>query len=405
MQKLKVLYLFVFLGMVAFLMIGAMDSKEETKPTSNEGRIKFSHSLHKDLVDCQTCHSAVSESVSLKDALFPNHDNCSTCHEVDNDEECSTCHYDDTFEALVKSESQLLFNHKIHLTAKEANCESCHQGLSDVDYSWQSAGAHPQMATCYTCHNNKTVASNACESCHISTVNLLPQDHKIVSFAASTHKFAAQEFNANCVMCHDNQSCEDCHVATTGITETNTLNDFYQPYYPSNFVDGAKVQAINRVHELNYRFSHGIDSRGKTSECQTCHQVETFCVECHQSEDQDFAFGGIVPASHLKLSFKTIGVGSGGGDHATLAKRDIERCMSCHDVNGADPTCITCHLDSDGIKGTNPKTHPANFMRDEEGDWHSDNSSICYNCHTSFSPQSQPGLGFCGYCHGTNVED
>ena len=63
--------------------------------------------------------------------------------------------------------------------------------------------------------------------------------------------------------------------------------------------------------------------------------------------------------------FTTIGVGTGGGEHATLARRDIERCISCHDVQGADPTCITCHLDSDGIKGTNPKTHPAGFMKGE----------------------------------------
>jgi len=404
MQKLKVLYLFVFLGFVIFLLAGAFSSQKEDKPNTNEGRIKFSHSLHKELVDCQTCHSAVSESASLKDALFPNHDNCGECHEVDDDKECNTCHYDDNYEALVKSESGLLFNHKIHLANKDTNCESCHQGLSEVDNSWQAAGAHPPMETCYTCHNDKTVASNACENCHISTVNLMPQDHKVVNFT-KMHKFAAQEFNANCVMCHDNQSCEDCHVATTGINETNTLNDFYQPYYPSNFVDGAKVQAINRVHELNYRFDHGIDSRGKTSECQTCHQIETFCVACHQSENEDFAFGGIVPASHLKTTFETIGVGSGGGDHATLAKRDIESCMACHDVNGADPTCITCHFDADGIKGTNPKTHATGFMRDEYGDWHNDYNSICYNCHTSASPQSQPGLGFCGYCHGTKVND
>lgn len=66
------------------------------------------------------------------------------------------------------------------------------------------------------------------------------------------------------------------------------------------------------------------------------------------------------------MNFKTLGVGSGGGDHATLAKRDIERCMSCHDVNGADPTCITCHFDADGIKGTNPKTHPVGFMSNEK---------------------------------------
>ncbi len=399
MQKLKVLYLFVFLGAFIFLLVGAFTLEKDDNPNTNEGRIKFSHSLHKELVDCQTCHSAVSESVSLKDPLFPNHDNCSECHEVDNDEECSTCHYDDKYEALIKSESGLIFNHKIHLASDNPNCESCHQGLSEVDYSWQSAGANPPMDQCYTCHNDKTVATNACESCHISTVNLLPQDHKVVSFETN-HKFAAMEFNANCVMCHDNQSCEDCHVSTTGITETNTLNDFYQPYYPSNYVDGAKVQAINRVHELNYRFSHGIDSRGKTAECQTCHQIESFCVTCHQSEEQDFAFGGIVPASHLKPDFKTIGVGSGGGDHATLAKRDIERCMSCHDVNGADPTCITCHFDADGIKGTNPKTHQTGYMSGENGDWHNDLGSICYNCHTSATPNSQPTAGFCNYCHG-----
>ncbi len=399
MQKLKVLYLFVFLGAFIFLLVGAFTLEKDDSPNTNEGRIKFSHSLHKELVDCQTCHSAVSESVSLKDPLFPNHDNCSECHEVDNDEECSTCHYDDKYEALIKSESGLIFNHKIHLASDNPNCESCHQGLSEVDYSWQSAGANPPMDQCYTCHNDKTVATNACESCHISTVNLLPQDHKVVSFETN-HKFAAMEFNANCVMCHDNQSCEDCHVSTTGITETNTLNDFYQPYYPSNYVDGAKVQAINRVHELNYRFSHGIDSRGKTAECQTCHQIESFCVTCHQSEEQDFAFGGIVPASHLKPDFKTIGVGSGGGDHATLAKRDIERCMSCHDVNGADPTCITCHFDADGIKGTNPKTHQTGYMSGENGDWHNDLGSICYNCHTSATPNSQPTAGFCNYCHG-----
>ncbi len=128
MQKLKVLYLFVFLGMITFLLIGAMDSSEDIKLVTNEGRIKFSHSLHKDLADCQTCHSAASESVSLNDPLFPNHDNCSACHEVDNDEECSTCHYDDNYEALVKTKSELLFNHKIHLANKDVNCESCHQG-------------------------------------------------------------------------------------------------------------------------------------------------------------------------------------------------------------------------------------------------------------------------------------
>lgn len=397
MHKIKILYSYVFLVTFAFLVIGAINSNSDDNSNTNEGRIKFSHALHKDLVSCQDCHSAVVKSVSLKDQLFPNHDNCSACHEVDNDEQCSTCHYGDNFEALVKSKTDLIFNHKIHLS-DDVNCESCHLGLTEVDYSWQSAAANPPMEKCYSCHNDKTVASNACESCHISTVDLTPQDHKVVSFMRN-HKFSAEQFDANCIMCHDNQSCNDCHIATTGITEVNLKTDFYQPYYPSNYIDGAKIQAINRVHEINYRFSHGIDSKGKTAECQTCHQIETFCSECHQADNQDFAFSGIVPASHLKSTFKTIGFGSGGGDHASLAKRDIENCMSCHDINGGDPTCITCHFDADGIKNTNPKTHPAGFMRGEKGDWHTDISSVCYNCHTSATPASQPTAGFCSYCH------
>lgn len=399
MQKLKKIYLVLFIGMILLLVIGAMNSVKKDVQLTNEGKIKFSHSLHKELIDCQSCHTAVLESESLKDRLLPNHDNCVDCHEVDNDDECQTCHYEDTYEALIQKESGLIFSHKLHLMSEEKNCEPCHVGLGEVDYSWQAVGANPSMESCYGCHNNKSVASNACESCHISTVNLLPQDHKVVSYI-NNHKFAAREFNANCAMCHDDQSCDECHVATTGITETNTLNNFYQPYYPSNYIDGAKQQAILRVHDLNYRFTHGMDSKGKTAECQSCHQVDTFCAECHQVDGGDFALSGIVPASHLKPTFKTIGVGTGGGDHAVLARRDIERCMSCHDVNGADPTCITCHLDSDGVKGTNPKTHARNFMRDEEGDWHSDYSSICYNCHTSASPGSNKTQGFCNYCHG-----
>ncbi len=72
MQKFKIAYLFILLGMVVVLLIWSDEfCKKDENPTSNEGRIKFSHKLHKELTDCQSCHSAVKESVSLKDLLFP----------------------------------------------------------------------------------------------------------------------------------------------------------------------------------------------------------------------------------------------------------------------------------------------------------------------------------------------
>ena len=111
---------------------------------------------------------------------------------------------------------------------------------------------------------------------------------------------------------------------------------------------------------------------------------------------------GMVPSSHFAVSFTTMGVGSGGGVHADEARRDIESCAVCHDTQGADPSCIMCHVDPDGVRGTNPRTHNPDIM-DLDGDWHSDRGAVCYNCHTdaSANPDGQSGVGFCGYCHGS----
>lgn len=396
---IKNLYITIITIAAAVLLFAAFLNQPSEPMQSNKELIKFSHSLHFELVECADCHSKVSESISLNDRLLPNHDNCIDCHDVDDENECKTCHVNENYGPLIQKKTDLIYNHKIH-KLQGMNCVDCHKGLDKVDYSFESSEVIPSMEICAACHNEVKIATNACESCHISTYNLLPQNHRDVDYTRS-HKFQAWEVNANCMMCHDNNTCQDCHVSTTGITEMNLPDDFYSPYYPSNSISGAKQQAILKVHgDFNYRYSHGIDAKGKTSECQTCHQIETFCVNCHQSEERDFALAGIVPSSHLLDNFKTIGVGSGGGEHATLARRDIEQCVSCHDVQGADPTCITCHLDNDGIKGTNPKTHASNFMRDEKGDWHENQGSICYNCHTSATPQSSQTSGFCNYCHG-----
>jgi len=208
-----------------------------------------------------------------------------------------------------------------------------------------------------------------------------------------SHKFEARSFDADCIMCHDinNNSCETCHAAN------NIQTGADQPFAPNNFVDDARTQKLTRAHDLNYRFLHGIDARSKKYDCQSCHQTEIFCATCHQSEGSDFAMAGIIPASHLKGDF----VSPGGGEHGTLARRDIESCIACHDVQGNDPVCLNCHIDSDGINGTNPRTHAPGFMKNEEGDWHDTQGSVCYNCHINASPMTPAGTGFCGYCHGS----
>ncbi len=400
-MKIKYLYAAFSLVIITFITIAAIDSNNVEPEKTNKDIIKFSHSVHKEISDCASCHTTVAESTSLNDRLLPEKSVCATCHDVDDTENCNFCHYEDVYEPLIQSKSELIFNHNLHFTDNKTECESCHKGLSDVNYGFESADLNPPMNNCYTCHSGSSVATNDCEICHISTANLIPVDHQQVGFFKA-HKFSAEAMNAECEMCHDNNFCESCHVSTTMLTEINSDRDFYTPYSPHKFIDNSKQQNISRVHDLNYKFTHGIDLKGKTTECQTCHQTETFCAECHNSEGGDFALDGMIPQSHKATDFVTIGVGSGGGQHANLARRDIERCSSCHDVQGADANCILCHVDNDGVKGTNPKTHAASFMSsEEEGDWHYDQNSVCYTCHTDANakPSGVKGFGFCGYCH------
>ena len=388
---MKEKHIYVILVTISLLYLNFYTVDSDQEESRNKSIIIFSHSVHDGSAECTDCHSAALESENLEGSLLPVKDDCAACHDVEDEDNCEMCHYEDVYEALIPAESALLFNHKLHISDQSMECEACHSGIYEADYSFESAGANPSMSVCYDCHNNSSVASNACEQCHISTVNLLPDDHKQVGFFKD-HKFASQ---SDCQLCHDEIFCEDCHVATIEIEESNLSNDFYTPYSPHNYVDGTKQQVITRVHDLNYRFTHGIEAKGKTHNCQSCHQIETFCAECHASEEGDFALGGIVPLSHTMPNFVT-GL-SPGSEHATLAKRDIESCASCHDVQGADPNCILCHYDPDGVKGTNPKTHAAGFMNNVNGDWHNDGGSICYDCHSN---TNMSGVGFCGYCHG-----
>ena len=112
-----------------------------------------------------------------------------------------------------------------------------------------------------------------------------------------------------------------------------------------------------------------------------------FCVSCHES-------GLRMPLAHSTSNWIA--------RHGRAAKNDVENCASCH--QSSDPTCglSGCHNDFDGIRGTNPKIHKSNnTLFDGDGYWHEDNGSYCYQCHIS---TQQAGVGFCGYCHGSEAD-
>jgi hypothetical protein len=334
----------------------------------------------------------------VSDNLRPDHTNCESCHEEQLNDNCSTCHRSDPLEyqVPVRADRGLVFSHAFHLE-KGAECTTCHTGVEQLEEA-----VHiplPAMATCNTCHN-EVVAQNTCETCHTNLAVLRPREHNQTDFLRH-HKQVALRTDATCSSCHTEESCQECHNGADLVKVNVPGNDLQVPHGPRTFaIARGQGQNVLKVHDATWRFTHGVAASNKQSECQTCHETQDFCAACH------FAGGNVNqsvfrPYSHSQATFVTIGVGSGGGIHATEAKRDIESCASCHDVEAADPTCILCHVDNDGIRGTNPRTHTPGFMRGEKGDWHDDAGANCYMCHTD--PNARPGgmrgLTFCGYCH------
>ena len=315
------------------------------KPLS---QLKFSHKFHiKDAaVECATCHPAATTSKLSSDNLASTHDQCSTCHQDQVSNECGYCHKDpENIVPRPAADRTVIFSHENHL-ARAGECTTCHKGLDEVELS--SSKNLPDMASCTTCHDN-VKATSTCENCHTDFVTLLPADHKRSDFLRS-HREEARlgGLQTSCQTCHTEAFCQQCHQGA-GLKAFRPKDLMVEPRPKTSTKDSPRRTILQNVHELNYRFSHGVDARSKQTDCSSCHSSETFCAQCHQAGG-NITQGTFKPKSHGVPGFTTIGRGSGGGVHAEEARRDIESCVSCHDVEGRDPTCMTCHAQSGQVR-------------------------------------------------------
>lgn len=356
--------------------------------------VKFSHRLHvvETGMECADCHAGADTTRTAGDFLLPQKAVCADCHEVEDEQQCSMCHTDaGRLEKYAVPQREVRFNHQAHVV-QGMDCLDCHAGVENAEMP--STAFLPAMASCSRCHNG-VAQTDACESCHTAVETLLPLSHKQGDWVkAHKRQVRVASMDADCAVCHTDNFCQTCHAdANVQFTRSSMV----RPLGENRPAPAGSIKLVKqRVHALNFLFFHGIDARGKRSDCYTCHQQQAFCADCHRQE-QDAGFASPVPFNHRGPDFIRLGVGSGGGRHANLARKDIESCAACHDVQGSDPACITCHVDRTPGKGNDPRTHARNFMRDSEGDWHGNPASTCFQCHTN---TQRAGLGFCGYCHG-----
>lgn len=329
--------------------------------SSPDGRrvptVKFSHEFHiKDagVEDCATCHAAAKTSKFMSDNLAANHDACITCHEeqVSDPEmiQCGYCHKNTSdFQAAPQVKRDLIFSHEAHVAMEGVECATCHAGVENV--ANVTAANFPSMATCNTCHNDRK-ATNTCEACHTNFVTLIPPDHERSDFSRNHRDLTRLgALNADCQMCHKETFCQQCHLdpGLKSYSYGRGRDLATEPSHKTSTKDSPKQTLLQNVHDLNYRFSHGIDAKAREADCQSCHSVQTFCADCH-SAGGNISQLRFKPASHSIPGFTTLGRGSGGGLHAEEARRDMETCITCHDVTGRDPSCLTCHMDNGRVR-------------------------------------------------------
>ena len=361
-----------------------------------DSSLTFNHQLHmsEDVgAECTTCHAA-EESATARDRLLPTMDTCAECHDVEDDDACTMCHPDlDAAGEIDLPAREILFVHQSHLKYEGVSCVTCHEGMARVT---ETAGHHaPAMGTCSTCHIDGK-APDACEACHTDLAHLKPETHAYGW--ALEHGRSVRAGDSSCAPCHSEAGCEECHDSAqipAGKRVVGSLTAFAPQ------LDGTAGMILKGAHQIDYVFTHPLEARGKDRECALCHETERFCTDCHEEQ------AGVSPTWHGGPGWGAIagGVGTGGGRHAEMAKRDMESCAACHGYQGDDPVCVLCHADRTPGKGNDPKTHGPRFKSQAgHGDFHSDPNAICYNCHasglTGVGRTSGGGPGFCGYCHG-----
>ena len=286
----------------------------------------FSHFYHleEEGIECLECHIGPPSSTSSADHLKPADTACLECHDPG-----------DVAMSWPPQPREFRFSHQYHIETLGQDCESCHTGLRRAGEA--ILAAIPPMSECMTCHNGLR-APRECSACHTAAPSTLIPDSHVIGWR-DDHGRVARLSDDSCVPCHTVSDCQECHDGAL-LNDLATLGASLQTPFAPTVGEIGDGMVLQRVHGLNFRFLHALEARGKSSECITCHELDSgdFCAECHNPADAD-----VRPIWHGGAGWVLAVSGGNGGRHAATARRDIENCVACHDLEAAEPACATCH--------------------------------------------------------------
>ena len=257
--------------------------------------------------------------------------------------QCTQCHSENR---VITPSAGIIIDHKAH-EDKEIQCTACHNRVAHNESgSWQPALSNPNkgpksvkhanymtMTACFRCHTltdkapvGGIKAPGKCATCHPADFELKPPSHTEANFFPKGHAELAVEAAK--------EASAGLAAQTGGESTTEAL-------------------ALVSVESVNY--------------CSTCHDLNTFCNDCHGLEMPH-------PADFVKT-------------HGALGKKEPKVCANCHatpGVKNASTTefCNACHHPEGDPK---KPWLPQHFVVVK-----SQGAEACFQCH-------EPT--YCAKCH------
>lgn len=354
---------------VAAVVVACATIKGERQRKPLAEVLRFPHATHVEEADCSDCHEGIAKSGEIRAGAFigkGEHGGCGNCHEVDDKEECKKCHIGKPKDAdLARRDRRLHFSHAKHVgRMKDGACKKCHPAAATA----KRVGTNlvPEMKTCVASCHKPEMDSLDCAKCHVDLVR-----HPVKPIAEVSHdgEFLRRHGTlarntARCATCHDQTYCARCHARTASMPLALKFPEDVQRRF---------------IHRGDYIGRHPVEARAQPMTCRKCHGAN-FCATCHKSQ-------GIAPPRNPSLTRTTTRQVHGPnfmtpgapGFHGRAARRDINKCASCHD-QGAASNCVKCH--KVGGLGGNP--HPAGFSwRNKQQNCRT--NAMCLTCHTGGS--------------------
>jgi hypothetical protein len=205
------------------------------------------------------------------------------------DRNCLHCH-GPTREVTTLNET--FIDHTEH-AERIGSCIACH-----VWTTHREIGASAPlllMAQCFTCHGRSPTAEvpGTCEVCHPETFELTPDTHEPTTWP-SDHGEAALFDREQCVMCHEETRCRDCHgVEMPHAAEWSKGGSGHGPVAKRDLdvcrsCHGEDPGFCDMCHHKGFIVERGawveqhpteVERRGAAF-CFECHEP-TFCSDCH----------------------------------------------------------------------------------------------------------------------------